>query len=160
VSPRGKTVGTAPRSACHGNPELAHRAVHILVCNSKGELLLQKRSSSKRIQPGKWDSSVGGHLMPGEAYEEAACREAGEELGIDLTNGKIHLNKLHDYIWQTKVETEHIRTFECVSDGPFQFNAKEISDLRFWSVSELREAKGTGLLTPNLEEELTRLNLF
>jgi len=67
---------------CHGNPALVHRAVHVLVVNAAGELLLQKRSARKDIQPGKWDTSVGGHLEPGESYFAAALREMREELGL------------------------------------------------------------------------------
>ena len=68
-------IGTAPRRECHGNPALVHRAAHVLVFNRAGQLLLQKRSASKDIQPGKWDTSVGGHLDPGENYLTAAVRE-------------------------------------------------------------------------------------
>jgi len=62
-----KVIGQALRSACHGDPGLIHRAVHVLVFNSSGALLLQKRAPGKYIQPGKWDTSVGGHLALGES---------------------------------------------------------------------------------------------
>jgi hypothetical protein len=58
---------------------LMHRAVHILVFNSDGELFLQKRSLSKDEQPGKWDSSAAGHLDSGEDYHDCARREIAEE---------------------------------------------------------------------------------
>ncbi|MCI0468471.1 MAG: NUDIX domain-containing protein, partial [Nitrospirae bacterium] len=54
----------APRRACHGNPRHIHRAAHVLVFNSSGQLLLQKRSQAKDIKPGKWDTSeLKGHRM-------------------------------------------------------------------------------------------------
>src|SRR5512137_1106823 len=77
-----RVIGTARRGECHGNPALIHRAVHVLVVNANGDMLLQKRSASKDIQPGKWDTSVGGHLEPGESYHAAAVREMQEELGL------------------------------------------------------------------------------
>ena len=75
-------IGIAPRSQCHGNPGLCHRTAHVVVLNELGDILLQKRSNDKDIQPGKWDSAVGGHLIVGETFEEAAVREMNEELGI------------------------------------------------------------------------------
>ena len=94
VDDQDRVIGTASRSACHADPNLIHRAVHVLVFNGQGELLLQLRSLSKDIQPGKWDTSVGGHLDPGEDYRAAAVREMGEELGTQLSQAKKVLNML------------------------------------------------------------------
>ena len=80
----GEVIGTAPRKRCHGDPSLIHRSVHIVVFNTAGQILLQKRNLHKDIQPGKWDTAVGGHLDSGETYLDAAKREFGEELGIPL----------------------------------------------------------------------------
>lgn len=81
VNYKGEVIGILPRSHIHGNPSLVHRVVHVLVFNSKGELLLQKRSLTRDVAPGKWDTSVGGHINPGEDPLEAARREMKEELG-------------------------------------------------------------------------------
>jgi isopentenyldiphosphate isomerase len=156
VDERGEVVGTVRRGDCHGDPSLAHRAVHVFVKNSAGEYFLQKRSQTKRVQPGKWDTSVGGHLACGEDYEAAALREIEEELGLKLPDAS-RLERLHDCIWRSDIETEHVRTFLIEHEGPFTLNSEEIEDGRFWTESELRRAVGTGLLTPNLEEELKRL---
>ncbi|MHC4201519.1 MAG: NUDIX hydrolase [Planctomycetota bacterium] len=156
VDELGRVVGAEPRSKCHGDPALAHRAVHVFARNSGGECFLQKRALSKRIQPGKWDTSVGGHVLPGESWERAAARELLEELGVRLDDvgGPSALRHLHDYVWRSPVETEHVRTYELAHDGPFRLDPIEISEGRFWTVEELRAAAGTGVLTPNLEEEL------
>ncbi|HIJ60603.1 MAG TPA: NUDIX domain-containing protein, partial [Nitrospirae bacterium] len=66
VDADGNTIGTALRSDVHGNPALLHKVVHVLVFNKRGDLLLQKRSLSKDVAPGKWDTSVGGHVSPNE----------------------------------------------------------------------------------------------
>ncbi len=153
----GRVVGTARRSECHGDPALAHRAVHVFVRNTSGEILLQKRALSKRIQPGRWDTSVGGHVCPGESWEAAAAREFAEELGVTLGTG---FRLLHDYVWRSPVETEHVRTYEVAFDGPFRPQAGEIDECRFWAEDELRAAAGTGEFTPNLEEELRRLGVL
>ena len=65
----------------HGD-NLRHRAVHILIFNSKGEVFLQKRSEWKDRHPLLWDSSAAGHVETGEDYDTAASRELEEELGI------------------------------------------------------------------------------
>jgi len=162
VDETGRVVGAAPRSRCHGDPTLAHRVAHVFVRSSSGGYFLQKRSAAKRIQPGKWDTSVGGHLAQGESYEEAALRELAEELGVELArgpDGAFPLAHLHDYVWRSEVETEHVRTYLLVHDGPFRLHPVEIADGRFWSPDELRAAVGAGAFTPNLEEELRRLGV-
>ena len=60
----GEKIGCVERSRAHGDNTLLHRAAHIFVFSEDGRLLLQKRSMTKRIQPGKWDASVGGILVP------------------------------------------------------------------------------------------------
>jgi isopentenyl-diphosphate delta-isomerase type 1 len=149
VDERGEVIGTAPRSECHGNPALVHRAAHVLVFNSEGGLLLQLRSMDKDIQPGKWDTSVGGHLAVGETYEQAAAREMGEELGIT----GVELKYLYDYPLRNEVESENIRSFMVVYDGPVTHQPEEIDDVRYWSVEDIKKNMGSGIFTPNFEQE-------
>jgi isopentenyldiphosphate isomerase len=80
VDKYGNVLKLAKRSEIHRNPSLIHRVVHVLVFDKKGRLLLQKRSLNKDVAPGKWDTSVGGHVNPGEDILEAAKREMKEEL--------------------------------------------------------------------------------
>jgi len=144
-----RIVGQAYRSQCHGNPDLIHRVAHVLVFNSRGEVLLQKRSMSKDIQPGRWDTSVGGHLMPGEDYLEAARREAREELGLENPE----LTFLYYSKIRNSVESENVATFCTVADGPFDFDRSEIEALRFWWSEDILNQTGKGVFTPNFEEE-------
>ena len=149
VNERGEVIGTAPRNVCHGDPSLVHRSVHVLVFDSAGRLLMQLRSMDKDIQPGKWDTSVGGHLGVGESYEVAAARETSEELGIS----GVSLNYLYDYQLRNEVESENIRSFCVVYDGPIKYQAEEIDEVRFWDVDEVKKTLGTGVFTPNFEQE-------
>lgn len=158
IDAAGRVLGLRRRAEIHGDPSLDHRAVHVLVHNAAGALLLQKRSLHKRVQPGCWDTSVGGHVDPGESYEEAALRELGEELGINLPSASA-LEHRHDYVWRSPIETEHVRTFALVHEGPFTPSPVEIDALRFFTRDELRRAIGSGALTPNLEHELALLGL-
>jgi len=162
VDESGRVVGRATREECHADPSRAHRAVHVFVRDSTGAIFLQKRAKTKRIQPGRWDTSVGGHLESGEGYEQGAARELLEEIGLSLDDagGADALRRLHDYVWRSPVETEHVRTYELVHDGPFRLQREEIDEGRFWTLDELRAAAGTGALTPNLEEELRRIGIL
>jgi len=150
INNNGKIIGRAKRSECHGNNSLAHRVVHVLVFNSNDELFLQKRSKNKFIQPGKWDTSVGGHLELGETFEEAVYREMKEELGIEEG---IKLKHIYDYWLRNEIETEFVRTYMCIYDGNIKIDTNEIEKGRFWSLSEIESKLGSGIFTPNFEQE-------
>ena len=62
VDEEGRVVGSATRGECHNGSRLLHPVVHLHVFNTRGEVYLQKRPQWKDIQPGKWDTSVGGHM--------------------------------------------------------------------------------------------------
>jgi isopentenyl-diphosphate delta-isomerase type 1 len=153
VDEQGRIRAQATRQECHADPRLIHRAVHVFVFNQDGDLFLQKRSLKKRIQPGKWDTSVGGHVAQGESFAAAALREMAEELGLK----GLQPTWLHHYLWRSPVETELVHTFYCIHEGPFVLHPQEIEEGRFFSQEELRRLSGSGELTPNLEHELRLL---
>lgn len=152
VDSNGNTIGTALRSDAHGNPSLIHKVVHVLIFNENGKLLLQKRSMNKDVAPGKWDTSVGGHVSPNEDMIEAAKREMKEELGIISDN----IKPLYSYIHSNSYESEFVYTHSCIHNGPFFFNKEEIDDVRFWSLEDIKNAIGTGVLSDNLESEIMK----
>ena len=154
VDEEGNSIGKALRSVCHdGKSMLLHPVVHLHLFNRHGELYLQKRAKNKDIQPGKWDTSVGGHFSPGENPDEALVREAGEELGlkdfIPEFKGK--------YIWESSRERELVNSFSTVSDQIPRINKEEIEEGRYWSLPEIRESLGKDIFTPNFEYEFRLL---
>ncbi len=149
VDEQGNVIGRAGRSEIHGNNDLLHRVVHLIVTNSAGEILLQKRSAKKDVAPGKWDTSVGGHVDAGEGIEEALRRETEEELGITPDGAVL----LYTYIHKNPYESELVYTHRISHEGPFHFDREEIDELRFWSVEEIRENLGKGVLSDNFEDE-------
>lgn len=154
VDEEGNTIGEAPRHLCHdGKSFLLHPVVHLHVFNSKGELFLQKRSLSKDIQPGKWDTSVGGHMSPGEKVGEALAREAHEELGIESFD-PVFLGK---YVWKSSREKELISSFSVIYDKIPVIDPVEIDEGRFWSLQEIRNNIGKNTFTPNFEHEFNLL---
>jgi len=156
VNVEGKVIGKAPRSAVHGNPNLLHPVVHVHIFNRNGQLFLQKRSKNKDVQPGKWDTAVGGHIHAGEDVQSALQREAAEELGI--TRGTF--NKLYTYVIRNNYESELVHTFRLMDNGPFKINREEIEIGRFWKIQEIEAQLGNSVFTPNFEQEFELLKKF
>jgi isopentenyl-diphosphate delta-isomerase type 1 len=122
VNERDEVIGRALRSEVHARG-LLHRAVHVLVFNSRGEIFLQKRSIKKDRQPGVWDSSCSGHVDSGEDYDETAVRELGEEIGLHLAAPPQRLFKI-DACEET--DAEFVWVYRCENEGPFQLHPDEI----------------------------------
>jgi isopentenyl-diphosphate delta-isomerase type 1 len=145
VTENGDIVGSATRSECHSGGKLLHPVVHLHVFNNKGELLLQKRSMNKDIQPGKWDTSVGGHIDFGEKPEDALIREAHEELGIESFKAE----PLRKYIYESEIERELVYSFKTVWEKEIHFDPNEIDEVRFFSFHEIESLKKSKSVTPN-----------
>lgn len=150
VNEKGSVLRLAPRSEIHGDPSLIHRVVHVLVFNERGELLLQKRSMNKDVAPGRWDTSVGGHVEPDEELAEAARREMQEELGISAEP-----EYLYSYIHSNPYETELVYTFECTHGGEVSFNAEEIDGVRPWPLEEILSSLHGDSLSDNFKHEIS-----
>lgn len=157
VDEKGEIIGKALRSECHGNPDLIHRTVHVVVFHPDGRMLLQKRNEDKDIQPGKWDTAVGGHIDSGEDHETAVVRELEEELGV--TANFADLKFLMDDRIRNEIESENVRIFSLTHPGPFNFQKEEISEVKFWEICELRKAiaETPEIFTPNLIQEFKKL---
>ena len=145
----GAVVGQTDRDGIHDGSRLLHGVVHLLVFNDRGQLILQKRAMAKLIEPGKWDTSVGGHIDSGETIEQALARETAEELGIR----DAPCERLYTYIAETDIERELVTAYRCTWNGPIVFPADEIEEVAWYTPGEVESMRGTGLLTPNFEQE-------
>lgn len=152
VDEEGTITGAATRGECHGGSKLLHPVVHLHVFNSRGELYLQKRPEWKDIQPGKWDTAVGGHVDLGESVEVALKRETGEELGITDFVPEL----LTNYVFESTRERELVFVHKTVYDGDIR-PSDELDGGRFWTVDEIREQLGKGVFTPNFEGEIEQV---
>ena len=122
VDTQDEVVGQAARSQVHAQG-LMHRAVHVLVFNSRGEVFLQKRSMTKDKSPGLWDSSASGHVDRGEDYDACAVRELREEIGLELARPPRRLFKLPAC---DETDQEHVWVYRCNANGPFTLDPDEI----------------------------------
>lgn len=152
VDETGREIDLATRGECHGGSMLLHPVVHLHVFNRAGELYLQKRPEWKDIQPGKWDTAVGGHVDPGESVEEALRREAMEELSLE----GFEAERLCSYVFSSDRERELVNAFRTVVDVVPRPTG-ELDGGRFWGADEIAASMGRGVFTPNFEQEYRRL---
>ena len=148
VDAEGNTIGCATRGECHDGSKLLHPVVHLHLFNSAGDIYLQQRPQWKEIQPGKWDTAVGGHVDYGESVADALLREVREEIGItDFTPVFLMC-----YQFESERERELVYVYKCVYEGEVK-PSDELDGGRFWAISEVEHAVGKGVLTPNFEQE-------
>ncbi|WP_233378364.1 NUDIX domain-containing protein [Maribellus sp. CM-23] len=153
VDEQGKVTGQAPRSQVHNGSKLLHPVVHLHVLNRNGSILLQKRPMNKQIQPGKWDTAVGGHISAGESLEAALKKEAFEEIG--LKDFSARLQKV--YKWESDVEAELIYLFTSHDFKNIGIQSDEVEELRFWTKKQIESEIGNETFTPNFEHEYRML---
>ncbi len=130
-----------------------HPVVHLHVFDMHGRIYLQKRPDWKEIQPGKWDTAVGGHVDYGEDIVSALRREAREELGLT----DICPEFVTRYIFESDRERELVYAYRVTTDLTPR-PTEELAGGRFWTFAEIEDAIATGnILTPNFIEEYRRL---
>ena len=131
-------IGTMEKMEAHRQGRL-HRAFSVLLYNSAGEMLLQRRASNKYHSAGLWTNTCCSHPLPGEKIEDAATRRLKEEMGIDLRPTYsftfIYKSALDKNL--TEHELDHV--FIGTYDGKPDVNASEVEDWKFVKMNWLRE---------------------
>lgn len=144
VDAEDRVVGQAPRSEVHARG-LLHRAVSVFVFDSRGRLLLQKRSAGKDEFPLCYTASASGHLNAGETYDEAAPRELQEELGLASP-----LERLSKFPAGPETANEHTVLYRTVTDHPPILDRDEIHSAAFYDPEEVARMleRDPGTFTP------------
>lgn len=116
------------------------RVSHVLIFNSRGQLLIQRLALTRNRNPGAWGSSVAAYLFSSEDYVEAARRRVGQELGIfDFT-----LAPLGKTLMVDDGCLKFISVFRSLNEGPFNFDPAHIAGLEFISPTEIGRMIATG----------------
>ena len=139
VNDKDEIIGSGTKEEAWKNGNI-HRIVRIFIFNSKGEMLIQKRSENVILFPGRWAEPVGGHVDEGEDYVTAAKREAKEELGLE----NVELKEVKKYFTDGmreggKIVKRFNMLFTANYDGKISFDKYEVSDVKWISLEELQK---------------------
>ena len=153
IDESGLVKGRATRADCHAGLGLLHPVVHLYILDRNGRIFMQKRAMSKESWPGRWDTSVGGHVAFGESIREALYRESEEELKFIQYNPYF----LGIHVYECENEKELVSTFAAV--GNFKINAfgEEVEEGRYWTKQEIANNFNKDIFTPNFKTEYSRI---
>ena len=149
VEENGLVIGQATRQSVHDGSKLMHPVIHLHIINREGCLYIQKRSMKKDLLPGRWDTAGGGHVDYGERLGAALYPEGSEELGFRDFNPIF----LKSYIWESAREKELVSVFATVCNFTLKPDNDEVTEGRYWNMSEIESNLARGLFTPNFEQE-------
>ena len=146
VNENDVVLGKISRSEAHFK-EILHRSGIVFLMNSKRRVLINNRSSEKKIFPSCYDSSVSFHVTYGETYEDSAKRETEEEINIQAP-----LEYVGKFIHTDPPEHQIVAVFICKSDDEPIIDPQEFSNQKFYSLSEVEKIIQTGKITPWLRD--------
>lgn len=149
VEPNGLVVARAARDYCHSGAKPLHPVVHLHIIDRYSRIYLQKRPLTKKIQPGKWDTAVGGHVSYGEHLLEALYRESDEELRFNEYNPIAIVS----YEFESEIEKEQVNVYAAVGNFELHPDPEELDGGKWWELEEIDANIGKGVFTPNFESE-------
>lgn len=134
VDERDRVVGQAPRGAAYAG-RLRHRCVFVLARDAADRVFVHRRTEVKLVFPSMYDMFVGGVVGAGESYDEAARREAEEELGVSGLPAPVPLFK---FLYESPEHTWWCAIYEVRCESPVVPQAEEIAWHAFLTEEELR----------------------
>ena len=137
-----------------------HRTAHIWIINDKNELLLQKRSATKKTHPNCWDISGAGHIRTNESVIDGAIRELKEELGVEAKDKELqYIATIKSTKNPKNLEFQYVYLLRCNKKiEEYIFEDNEVSEVKYVHFEELEkmvEEKVEGLLIH--DEEFKKL---
>ncbi len=152
VDKNNVVIGIKDRTTAH-KEGLYHKSVNVMIFNSEGEILLQKRSANKEAYPLHWDC-VSEHLRPDESYLDAAIRGVQEELGIrKIIPAKIRDLHFQHYQYNGLTNNEFCELYKIVYDGELTINSAEVEEADFYPISFVAELDAKEKLVPWFRNE-------
>lgn len=131
-----REIGTAGKLDAHRRGIL-HRAISVLIRDSAGRLLLQKRQSGKYHSGGLWTNCCCSHPRPGEAPADAAHRRLKEEMGFDCALEPLGLTSYRAAVGDGMTEHEVVHLFAGTYDGPVSPDPREADGFSWVEPAEL-----------------------
>ncbi len=157
VDEQNRFLRWAERSEVHA-AKLPHRSVQVMLFDSNGRLVLQKRDRTKLTYPECWDVSASGHVEESDysdaarpddgladMYDAVAVRELEEELGV-----RVALTRVAAFAPLSGVHYEHFVLYRGTSDGPFVGQVGEVEAIGAFTPSEYDVLEGSEPTTASL----------
>ena len=145
VNEDDEVTATMTRTECHEGDGILHRAITVLLFNSRGEVLITRRSQSKTLWPGFWDTSCSTHVYPGETYEQAGERRLPQELGIETKLTLVTKFLYHEQFEVAGSEYEMCGLLVGACDESIVANPQEVSEIQWialpHSLQEIQQSK-------------------
>ncbi len=142
VDEEDNILGEEDKEKCHDGDGILHRAFLAMVINKSGELILTRRSGSKRLWPGYWDGTVASHTKVGEDYEQASRRRLKEEIGLEADNVE-YLFKFRYKVRYKDVGSENeicaVTVVSGADEKEIEPDSDEISEVKTVGLEELIE---------------------
>lgn len=139
VDERDKKLGISEKIRAHLKEGVLHRAFLVFIFDNQGKILIQKRSRKKMLWPLFWDCSLASHPKPKESYKEAGERRIKEELGFSCPLRIIGKFRYKAKYKNIGAEKEICAILFGKYSGPIKPNRKEVSDLRWIKIAELKK---------------------
>ena len=154
-----REIGVLAKADCHEGSGVLHRAFSIFLFNTRGEILLQRRSAEKPLWPLYWSNSCCSHPRSGETTDIALQRRLREELGVQCPLTYLYKFQYQASYGQVGAENEVCSVYRGTYDGTLHINESEIADIRFVAPKTLiREVNASpDEFTPWLKMELDRI---
>ncbi|MCC7304297.1 NUDIX hydrolase [bacterium] len=131
VDQNDQEIGKLTRKLAHKDNTRFHRAAHLMIFTSKGEIILQQRSFNKMTGPGAWDMP-GGHQVFGQTIEQCAQSELAEEMGIHIP-----LTFVRKWLHQNNNQSKYYYLYSGISDGPYAFDKNEVEQIKVFDCEKL-----------------------
>jgi len=148
VDSKGRVLGKRSRIKCH-KQGIIHRAVHVIVLDTRHRIFVKKRSQSKDMFPSQWETSVGGHVRYGNNAKKTAAREVKEELGVVEP-----LRYLGRFSYRGKEEKENITLFYVVTKKRLRLNRSEATKGEYLTIRELEKFLSSRTFVDGTEQEI------
>ena len=132
VDEQDRPLGAAEKQFAHIKSKL-HRAFSIFIFNERGELLLQRRATSKYHSGDLWANTCCGHPRPGERTKKAAQRRLMEEFGFSSVLTRLGHIRYRAEVTRGLTENEYVHIFVGTYRGDISPDPAEIREYRFSS---------------------------